>query len=146
MTTLYVKAAAALLLVAMLFSTGFHFGGLSSKRKLDELRAAQSEALTTALLEQKNSIQAETDRLRKVISTYEEASLTPADPGIAHRVYLYASNRCSLSKTSGNTGGTLPAITVTASTDRVEQALGAYIQACSRDALRLNALIEAWPR
>lgn len=141
---LYLKLGAALALVALLFGAGYRMGGNGARAQYEALQAAQAELTAKAVLAERASEQAESVRLNKVISDYENTPIDPVSVGVAHRVLIYANApSCPVPSAGGNPGGTVPASPKSAG---LEDALQGYIDACSRDATRLDALIEAWPR
>lgn len=121
-----------------------HQGAMASKTKLEGFQAAQAENTAKAVLAERASAQAESVRLNKVISDYESTPIDPVSVGVAHRVLIYAHTpRCAVPEASSNPGGVVPA---SPKPGGFEGPLQDYIDACSRDAKRLDALIEAWPR
>lgn len=122
----------------------FHQGGMSSTARLEALQTAQSQLTAKAVLAERASAEAESVRLNKVISDYESTPIDPVSVGVAHRVLIYAHTpSCTVPEAGSNPGGTVPA---SPKPDGLEGPLQDYIDACSRDAKRLDALIEAWPR
>lgn len=146
MTSLYIKIGAAVALLAAVFGLGWHLGSMGPKVALAELQMAQAAAVAEAVVAEQAKSKAETERLNKVLATYEQASLTPI-PDVAGRLYKYVqASGCTLPSTPTHPGGTLSPRPIPSSLEPATEALDGYIQACSRDALRLNALIDAWPR
>lgn len=143
MTSLYIKLGAVVALLAAIFGLGWHLGSLGPTAALATYTLAQTKVVADAVIQERAAAQVESDRLRKVIDTYEKASLTPVDPGIGHSVYKYALSQCPVSRPSSPPSGAIPA---SPKPSGFEDALDAYINACARDALRLNALQAAWPR
>lgn len=144
MISLYVKLGAAAALLAVIFGLGWHLGGLSGQAALARLQHDQAQITATAVLNERASTQAEVNRLNKVVATYENAPPDPISVGIAHRVYLYANTSCpAVPKAPADPGGTI----ITRTEPRgFEDALQGYVDACARDALRLNAIQAAWPK
>lgn len=143
MSPLTIKLAIAAVLLAAIGGGCFYLGGLGPKVALANYRLAQATAVADAVIAEQKSAKIETDRLNTVIRNYEQAALTPVDPGIGHSVYKYALSQCPVSRPGSPPSGAIPASTVPSS---LEGALQTYIDACSRDALRLNAIQAAWPR
>lgn len=144
MTSLYIKAGAAVALLAAILGLGWHLGSLGPTAALATYKLAQAKVVADAVIAERAAAQVESDRLRKVIATYEQTPIDPIAAGLSHRVYVYAqASSCTVPKTSPHPSGAVSTSTVPSS---LEGALQTYIDACSRDALRLNALQAAWPR
>ena len=142
MVLTYLKIAAALLLLCV----AYYLGGLSGKAKLAALQEAQSKSVATAVLAEQTRAKIESDRLNEVLASYEKAPIDPIAIDIGSRVYHYIEvERSTLPEAGVHPGGTLGPSGVPAAPDPVEPALNAVLEACSRDATRLNALIAAWP-
>ena len=129
--------------LAVVFLAGVYVGHLQGSAQVARLERDQAQTTATAVLAERASQAAETDRLTKAVADYETASLTPVDPGVAHRVYLYALSQCPLSSPASAPAGTQRA---PAEPPGFERALQGYVDACARDALRLNAIQAAWPK
>jgi hypothetical protein len=138
----YLKVAAALVLLGI----AYYLGGLPGKAALASLKAQQASLVATELQRQAANSLAEIARLNTVIATYEQNQLDPLALSLGSRVYHYIQiGSCPLPGTAAHPGGTVGPGPVTTAPDSVEPALNAYIEACSRDATRLDALIAAWP-
>lgn len=140
----YAKLGGALLVVVLLFGGGYHFGGLASRAAYEALRAEQSSNTAKAVLAERASAAIELARVNAVLKEYQDAPIDPVTVGIGHRV-LYAACPASspVPKAAADPGG---AIITRAVAPGVESALQGLVDACSRDAVRLNAIQAAWPR
>lgn len=140
----YAKLGGAVLVVVLLFGGGYHFGGLASKTALEILRAEQSSNTAKAVLAERASAAVELARVNAILKEYQDAPIDPVTVGIGHRV-LYAACPASspVPKAATDPGRS---IITRAVAPGVESALQGLVDACSRDALRLDALQAAWPR
>lgn len=141
---IYAKIGALLALVLGLFGTGWFVGSLKGRASVSALQASQAENTAKAVLAERASAQTELTRLRIVVANYENTPIDPVSVGLGHRVYLYArAANCPVPVGSANPSGTVAPSPVASG---FEGALQGYIDACSRDAKRLDALIDAWPQ
>lgn len=140
----YAKYGAIAAAVLALFFGGYHVRGMACAARYEALQASQSELTAKAVLAERASAQVESDRLHKVLSDYESTPIDPVSVGVAHRVLIYAhAPSCPVPEAGPNPGGT---VSPSPKPGSLEGPLQDYIDACSRDAKRLDALIEAWPR
>lgn len=136
-----------LALIAAALLLAYHLGGDSARTALEGFQAAQAENTAKAVLAERASGAAELARVNAILKGYQDAPIDPIVPGIAHRVFLYASAAsCAVSSTPSAPGGVVTSRPVPASDSGLEQATQAVFDACERDALRLNALQAAWPQ
>ncbi len=143
---LYAKIGAAALIIAVLFGSGYHLGGMASRTALEADHAAMAQAATTALLEQRKQAEAESTRINKAVSDYENAPIDPIVPTVARRVFLYANRTdCPVPSAPAVASGTQAAAAVAIGPSSVERALGTYIAACSADASQMKAMLELAP-
>jgi hypothetical protein len=141
---LYAKIGVILAVMIAIVAGSYHVGAMAATARLEALQAAQSELTAKAVLAERASAQAESVRLNKVISDYESTPIDPVSVGVAHRVLIYAHTpSCAVPEAGSNPGGT---VSTGPKPGGLEGPLQDYIDACSRDAKRLDALIEAWPR
>jgi hypothetical protein len=147
----YTKIGAIVALALALFFAGWKVEAWRCRAAAEALSAAQASAVAKAVLAQKIAADAESARLNGIIETYEQAALTPIPVADVDRLYVAACAATGpLPKTGAPPAGTVAAGTV-ASPARptqadVSQSLTDYINACTRDGERLNALIQAWPQ
>jgi hypothetical protein len=142
---LYIELGVAALCLVLAAGTGFRFGGLASKTALEGLRADQAQLTATAVLAERASEKAESDRLTKVISDYEKTPIDPIAIGVARRVFIYANAPgCPVSKAGPDPDGTVSAAPVAIGPSSIEQRLDDYVQACDADAKELAAIQAAW--
>jgi hypothetical protein len=143
---LYIKLGAAVLLIAGIFGAGFHVGGMASRTALEADHAAMAQAATTALLAQRKQAEAESTRINKAVSDYENTPIDFISPTVARRVFLYAHRAdCPVPSTPSVAGRTQAAAPVTLGPSDIERALGAYIAACSADSSQMKAMLELAP-
>lgn len=144
MNPLTIKLAVGAVLLAAIFGLGWHLGGLKGQADLARLERDQAQTTATAVLNERASALAELTRLQKVVAGYENAPIDPISVGIGHRVFLYAGAAgCPVPQAAPHPDGALAA---RPKPSGFEDALQGFVDACSRDARRLDALIEAWPR
>ena len=133
-----------LALIAAALLLAYHLGGDASKTALEGFQAAQAENTAKAVLAERASGAVELARVNAILKGYQDAPIDPIVPGIAHRVFIYArAANCAVPSAGGNPGGVVSA---SPKSTGFEDALQDYIDACSRDAQRLDALIAAWPK
>lgn len=142
---IYIKIAAAAVLLAVLFGTGYHFGGMASRTALEADHAAMAQAATQALLSQRKAQDAESARINKAVSDYEKP-IDPITVGLSHRVFIYANRAdCPVPGAATVATGTQTAAPVPIGPSSVERSLGDYITACAEDAAQLSAVIQLAP-
>lgn len=143
MIPLQVKAVVGAVLAMILFSAGYHFGGLASKTALETDHAAQLQAVVDRLDENAREAAADHAKQQRVIDAYDATKdiPDPASIGTAHRVLILAAagGGCPVPETGAVAGGAPDPARVAIGPSRVEQALDAYIKACGRDVKKLTA-------
>jgi hypothetical protein len=142
-----IRIVLIVVLVLALLGGGFYLGTLRGKSELTSLEASQAQNTAKAVLAERASAQTELDRINQVVAKYEAQPIDPIALDIGTRVFKYANTAsCPVPKATADPGraGDIPALAPGAL--GIEQALDAYIEACSRDAEQLGALIQAWPR
>jgi hypothetical protein len=140
------KLGGALALIAVLFGAGYHFGGMASKTALERDHADMAAATVNALLAQRAQATADHNRLQEVIDRYDATPPDPIIPGLAHRVYVYATAHCGGVPQSGSVApGTEAPTPVPIGHSSVESALGDVLSACSADAAQMTAMIQLAP-
>jgi hypothetical protein len=143
----YLKLSAIAALVAALFFSGYHVGGMASKTKLEGFEAAQAADTAKAVMAERASAATELARVNAILKEYQDAPIDPIVPGIAHRVFIYArAADCPVPSAGPHPGGTVTASPQPAGPGPIEQATQAVFDACEADARELTALQAAWPR
>jgi len=142
------KLGLAVGLLLAVFAGGLYLGGLRSKAALQTFEAGASANTAKAVLAERASAATELARVNGIIARYENDALTPfPDPGVGQRVLERACPASSpVSQTSPNPAGAVNAAPQPAGDSEADRLLQGLIDACSRDASQLNALIQAWPR
>lgn len=145
----YIKLDAAAVLLAILFGAGYHFGGLASKTALEAAHTAQLQAVVKAMDDNARAAATEHATQQKVIDAYDRDKdiPDPASVGTAHRLLILAAagGGCAVQQAGAVAGGAQGATPVPIGPSRVEQALDAYVRACSADAAQLTAVIQLAP-
>lgn len=143
MVLTYVKIAAAVLLLGLVF----WLGGLPGKATIASLKAQQQTQITEALRNQAASKQAEIDRINKVLYAYQNTPIDPINIGLATRVYKYAVANCdALPQAAALARGISQPAAVSASDQELIGLAQQAINACASDARQLTAIQQAWPR
>jgi hypothetical protein len=144
------KLGGILAMLAALFGTGYHFGGMASKTALEAQHAAQLQAAVTALDNQASQRVAAEAKLAKVQNDYDAIKDLP-DPvsvGLAQRV-LYAACPAGggdVPKAGAVASGALAAAPEPGSDPGLGGRLQAVLDACTADAKQMSAMIELAPK
>lgn len=142
----YFKYGAIAALVIALFGFGWYGGHLEGSAAVARLQRDQAQITATAVLAERASTQAETNRLRKLVADYEASPIDPIVPGIASRLYKYTLASRAVSCAPTNTPGSSPTSPVPAGDPILERLSQAAFDAAAHDAKELTALQSAWPK
>lgn len=139
----YVKFA----LIAAACLWMYHLGAEAGTTRVAEMQSSQAMNTAKAVLAERASDENELNRVNALVANYETTPINPIALTVGSRVFKYASAAsCAVPKTTAAAGGTSGSAGVSVGPSEVEQRLSEYIQACSRDAERLSAVIAAWPQ
>jgi hypothetical protein len=154
---LYAKIGGAVALAALLVWTGWHFGGMSSAEKLAKYQAAVEaqyaanlKTVADTLNKQIQDGIAKREALQKVVDQYElEKSLPPATAGVVERLRYIQGPSCAagsvLPGAGTVAGGSQAPSGVPSRSAEIAGLLQSALDAASRDAARLNAIIKLAP-
>jgi hypothetical protein len=133
---------------ALMIVFGYWLGGKAPTAALERLRAEQAQAATQALLAQRAEATAQADALNSVVEKYDAIKdLEPVSAGVVERLRLLAPANCRpVPGAPTVAGGTDPAGGIPGSPPEADRLLQAALDAASRDARRLDALIQLAPK
>lgn len=144
---LYIKIAAGVVLMAVLFGSGYHLGGASQRDGDDKRAAAQLSKVVTVMEQRQAAAEAEVTRRQGIIDAYDRIKSVPSPivAGLGQRVLIYSRGPgCpALPGPITVAGGTADTAAQPASdegTQRLSELNQSVYDACAADAKQMTAM------
>ena len=143
----YLKIGGAVVLIAVLYGSGYHMGGASQRDSDDKAHAKQMTTVVAVLEKRQADAETEINRRQGIIDAYDQHKSvpTPAVAGLAQRVYVYTRGPgCGAvpgaAPVAGGTPGAAAQPPSDASAQRLSELNQSVYDACGADAEQMKAM------